>query len=52
MNVNITVAAFVKRSRLPVFGAKNRLLNGSVNVQGAFVRGIVTDVGGLSYDGH
>lgn len=52
MNVNIIVAAFAKRSRLPVYGAKNRLLNGSVNVRGAFVRGTVTDVGGLSCDGH
>lgn len=45
MSVNIIVAAFAKRSKWPVYGAKNRHLYGSVNVQDAFVRGIVSDVG-------
>lgn len=50
MNVNIMGAAFAKRSKWPVYGAKNRHLYGSVNVQGGFVMGIVLDVGGLSCD--
>ena len=50
MNVNIIVAAFVKRLKWPVYGAKNQRISGFANALVGSVRGIVLDVWGLSYD--